>query len=92
VNVRCAGKGALSCDWKSQLHRRKTIVSSDFSVTDLTVEIIESDVGRKGKKARTQALAAAALYVGGMVLACSIDDRGMADGPRKAALALGAWS
>ena len=60
------------------------------------VEIFESDAGRKGKKGRSQALAAVALCVGGMVLARSIEDRDMADELRKAALSaaldLGTWA
>jgi len=51
------------------------------------VEIFERDMHGLGRAARNRALARAALCVGGMVLARSIDDRMLADEIREAAMA-----
>jgi TetR/AcrR family transcriptional repressor of nem operon len=65
------------------------------SALRLMVEIFERDMQHLGRAARDRALAAAALCVGGMVLARSIDDRTLADELREAAmsaaLTLGQW-
>jgi AcrR family transcriptional regulator len=53
----------------------------------LMVEIFERDLQRAGRTARDRALARAALCVGGMVLARSIEDRMLADEIREAAMA-----
>jgi TetR/AcrR family transcriptional regulator, transcriptional repressor for nem operon len=59
------------------------------------IETFEQSAGGPARPDRKQALAIAALCVGGMVLARSIEDRGLADEMRDAALAialsLGNW-
>jgi TetR/AcrR family transcriptional regulator, transcriptional repressor for nem operon len=66
------------------------------SALRLMVETFEQGAGGEAKPDRTGALAIAALCVGGMVLARSIEDRGLADEMRDAALAvalsLGNWT
>lgn len=61
----------------------------------LLIEIFEQDMGRGNQSDRTRAFAIAALCVGGMVLARSVEDRGLADTMREAALAtalrIGQW-
>jgi AcrR family transcriptional regulator len=57
------------------------------SALRLMVEIFERDMPGLGRAARAHALARAALCVGGMVLARSIDDRMLADEIREAAKA-----
>lgn len=80
---------------------------SDFSQTDesvkqafesalrLLIEMFERNMKQNGQTARSRALAVAALCVGGMVLARSVDDRALADEMRvaaeAAALELGKW-
>jgi AcrR family transcriptional regulator len=56
------------------------------SALRLMVEIFERDMHGIGREARDRALARAALCVGGMVLARSIDDRMLADEIRAAAM------
>jgi AcrR family transcriptional regulator len=56
------------------------------SALRLMVEIFERDMHGIGRTARGRALARAALCVGGMVLARSIDDRTLADEIREAAM------
>jgi TetR/AcrR family transcriptional regulator, transcriptional repressor for nem operon len=62
----------------------------------MMVEIFERDISDRAEPDRNRALAIAALCVGGMVLARSVDDRELADEMRQAALAvaltLGTWS
>jgi hypothetical protein len=52
------------------------------------VDIFERDMQGLGRAARGRALARAALCVGGMVLARSIDDRPLADEIREAAMSV----
>ena len=52
----------------------------------LMVDIFERDMHGLGRTAHSRALARAALCVGGMVLARSIDDRSLADEIREAAM------
>jgi AcrR family transcriptional regulator len=54
----------------------------------LMVEIFERDMRGLGRAARDRALARAALCVGGMVLARSIEDRTLADEIREAAMSI----
>jgi TetR/AcrR family transcriptional repressor of nem operon len=65
------------------------------SVLKVLIDIFEQGLERKGEAARKRALATVALCVGGMVLARTIEDRGLADELRHAAkdiaLALGRW-
>ena len=56
------------------------------SALRLMVDIFERDMHGLGRAARNRALARAALCVGGMVLARSIDDRLLADEIREAAM------
>jgi len=56
------------------------------SALRLMVEIFERDMGGLDRTAHSRALARAALCVGGMVLARSIDDRTLADEIREAAM------
>jgi TetR/AcrR family transcriptional regulator, transcriptional repressor for nem operon len=59
------------------------------------IDVFELGLGRQGAAARQRALAIAALCVGGMVLARTIEDRALADELREAsrsiALSLGRW-
>jgi TetR/AcrR family transcriptional regulator, transcriptional repressor for nem operon len=59
------------------------------------VDVFEQSMDRRGSAARERALAMASLCVGGMVLARSIKDRGLADelreAARRVALSLGEW-
>ena len=52
----------------------------------LMIEVIEDDMAPGGQRGRKTALAVAALCVGGMVLARSVEDRAFADELRGAAL------
>jgi AcrR family transcriptional regulator len=65
------------------------------SVLKVLIDIFEQGLGRQGDPARQRALAIAALCVGGMVLARTIEDRALADELREAArsiaLSLGRW-
>jgi AcrR family transcriptional regulator len=65
------------------------------SVLKVLVDIFEQGLERKGEPARKRALAVAALCVGGMVLARTVEDRALADELREAArsvaLSLGRW-
>jgi TetR/AcrR family transcriptional repressor of nem operon len=65
------------------------------SVLKVLIDIFEQGLERKGDPARERALAIAALCVGGMVLARTIEDRALADELREAArnvaLSLGRW-
>jgi AcrR family transcriptional regulator len=65
------------------------------SVLKVLIDIFEQGLERKGDAARKRALAIAALCVGGMVLARTIEDRALADELREAAkgvaLSLGRW-
>lgn len=81
----------------SDISRTDRSVRKAFeSALRLMIETFEQGVGGAGRPDRKQALAIAALCVGGMVLARSIDDRGLADEMRDAALAialsLGNWA
>jgi len=81
----------------SDISRTDRSVRQAFeSALRLMVETFEQGADGRAKPDRTQALAIAALCVGGMVLARSIEDRGLADEMRDAALAvalsLGNWS
>jgi hypothetical protein len=62
----------------------------------LMIERFERGSGERAKPDRKRALAIAALCVGGMVLARSVEDRGLANEMREAAMAvalsLGNWS
>jgi AcrR family transcriptional regulator len=58
------------------------------SALRLMVEIFERDMHGLGRAARNRALARAALCVGGMVLARSIDDRLLADEIRESAMSI----
>lgn len=64
------------------------------SVLRALVDIFEQGLERKGE-ARTRALAIASLCVGGMVLARTVEDRGLGDelraAARNVALSLGRW-
>jgi TetR/AcrR family transcriptional regulator, transcriptional repressor for nem operon len=65
------------------------------SVLKALIDIFEQGLERKGDAARERALAMAALCVGGMVLARTIEDRALADELREAArsvaLSLSRW-
>jgi AcrR family transcriptional regulator len=65
------------------------------SVLRALIDIFEQGLERKGKAARTRALAIASLCVGGMVLARTIEDRGLGDelraAARSVALSLARW-
>jgi TetR/AcrR family transcriptional repressor of nem operon len=65
------------------------------SVLKVLIDIFEQGLGRQGAAARQRALAIAALCVGGMVLARTIEDRALADELREAArsiaLSLDRW-
>ncbi len=65
------------------------------SVLKVLIDIFEQGLERKGDPARQRALAIAALCVGGMVLARTVEDRALADELRQAAssiaLSLGRW-
>jgi AcrR family transcriptional regulator len=65
------------------------------SVLKALIDIFEQGLQRRGEAARQRALAMAALCVGGMVLARTIEDRALADELRNAAssiaLSLGRW-
>jgi TetR/AcrR family transcriptional regulator, transcriptional repressor for nem operon len=65
------------------------------SVLKALIDIFEQGLERRGDVARERALAMAALCVGGMVLARTIEDRALADELREAArsvaLSLGRW-
>jgi TetR/AcrR family transcriptional regulator, transcriptional repressor for nem operon len=58
------------------------------SALRLMIEIFERDMHQLGRAAHKRALASAALCVGGMVLARSIDDRTLADEIREAAMSV----
>ena len=66
------------------------------SVLKVLIDIFEQGLERKGEPARQRALAIAALCVGGMVLARTVEDRGLGDELREAArsvaLSLGRWN
>jgi TetR/AcrR family transcriptional regulator, transcriptional repressor for nem operon len=66
------------------------------SALRLIVEIFEEDLRGRSKPAEGRGLAIAALCVGGMILARTVDDRALADELRSAALAaalsLGDWT
>jgi TetR/AcrR family transcriptional repressor of nem operon len=71
----------------SDISRSDRSVRQAFeSALRLMVDIFERDMHPLGRAARGRALARAALCVGGMVLARSIDDRTLADEIREAAL------
>lgn len=81
----------------SDISRTDRSVRQAFeSALRLMIETFEQGANGKAKPDRKQALAIAALCVGGMVLARSIEDRGLADEMRDAALAialsLGNWT
>ncbi|HEY6258040.1 MAG TPA: TetR/AcrR family transcriptional regulator [Xanthobacteraceae bacterium] len=65
------------------------------SVLKVLVDIFEQGLERKGEDARKRALAIAALCVGGMVLARTVEDRAFGDelrtAARRVALSLGRW-
>jgi hypothetical protein len=65
------------------------------TVLRVMIDVFEQALQRNGQAARNRARAIAALCVGGMVLARSIDDRTLADELREAAmdvaLSLGPW-
>jgi TetR/AcrR family transcriptional repressor of nem operon len=71
----------------SDISRSDRSVRQAFeSALRLMVEIFERDMRGLGRAAHDRALARAALCVGGMVLARSIDDRNLADEIREAAM------
>jgi AcrR family transcriptional regulator len=73
----------------SDISRSDRSVRQAFeSALRLMVEIFERDMQRLGRVARDRALATAALCVGGMVLARSIEDRMLADELRNAAMSV----
>jgi TetR/AcrR family transcriptional repressor of nem operon len=73
----------------SDISRSDRSVRQAFeSALRLMVDIFERDMQRLGDAARGRAIARAALCVGGMVLARSIEDRGLADEIRAAALSV----
>ena len=57
----------------------------------LMVDIFQQDLGRNGKQARDRAFAIAAMCVGGMVLARSVENRELADELRQATLSVALW-
>lgn len=80
----------------SDISRTNRSVREAFeSALRLMIECFEQDVAGESKPDRKRALAIAALCVGGMVLARSVEDRGLADEMREAAMAialsLGNW-
>jgi TetR/AcrR family transcriptional regulator, transcriptional repressor for nem operon len=81
----------------SDISRTDPSVRQAFeSALRLMVEIFEQDLTGRGKTDARRSLAIAALCVGGMVLARSVEDRKLADELRRAALAaalsLGEWA
>jgi AcrR family transcriptional regulator len=81
----------------SDISRTDRSVREAFeSALRLMIETFEQGSGGRVKPDRKRALAIAALCVGGMVLARSVEDRGLADDMREAALAvalsLGHWT
>ena len=81
----------------SDISRTERSVREAFeSALRLMIETFEQGTGDQSKPDRKQALAIAALCVGGMVLARSVENRGLADEMREAALAvdlsLGNWA
>lgn len=81
----------------SDISRTERSVREAFeSALRLMIEMFEQGIGDQSKPDRKQALAIAALCVGGMVLARSVEDRGLADEMREAAMAtallLGNWA
>jgi TetR/AcrR family transcriptional regulator, transcriptional repressor for nem operon len=80
----------------SDISRTEQSVRRAFeSALRLMIDIIEHDMKRHTRPARNRALAVAALCVGGIVLARSVEDRTLADELREAAmtaaLTLGQW-
>lgn len=81
----------------SDISRTSRSVRQAFeSALRLMIEVIEQDVGTRTQPDRSRVLAIAALCVGGMVLARSVDNRDLANEMREAAmttaLALGNWT
>ena len=81
----------------SDISRTERSVREAFeSALRLMIETFEQGTGDQSKPDRKRALAIAALCVGGMVLARSVENRGLADEMREAALAvalsLGNWA
>ena len=80
----------------SEFLRKEPRVQQAFeTVIRVMIDVFEQALRRTGPDARNRAHAIAALCVGGMVLARSIDDRALADELREAAmwvaLSLGQW-
>src|SRR6516165_5176297 len=77
------------------LRREERVRQAFETVLKVMVDVFEQALGRDGQAARCRARAIAALCVGGMVLARSIEDRVLADELRDAAagvaLSLGRW-
>jgi AcrR family transcriptional regulator len=81
----------------SEFLRKEHRVRQAFeTVLRVMIDVFEQALQRNGPAARERARAIAALCVGGMVLARSIEDRALADELREAAmdiaLSLGGWS
>lgn len=83
---------AFPIDFLRKEHRVRQAFET---VLKVMIDIFEQAMQRNGQAARSQACAIAALCVGGMVLARSIEDRVLADEIREAAmsvaLSLGQW-
>ena len=77
------------------LRKEERVRQAFETVLKVMVDVFEQALGRDGQVARRRARAIAALCVGGMVLARSIEDRVLADELRDAAtdvaLSLGRW-
>jgi TetR/AcrR family transcriptional repressor of nem operon len=73
----------------------KSVKQAFESVLRVLIDIFEQGLERKGEPARQRALAIAALCVGGMVLARTVEDRALGEelrgAARSVALALGRW-
>ena len=77
------------------LRKEERVRQAFETVLKVMIDVFEQAMGRDGQVARQRARAIAALCVGGMVLARSIEDRVLADELRDAAadvaLSLGRW-
>ncbi len=80
----------------SDISRTSRPVREAFkSALQLMIEMFERDIKAADKSSRDRVLAIASLCVGGMVLARSVENRGLANDLREAAmstaLSLGGW-